>query len=422
MMRRLSDQIHHVTAPGVDVQLLPWQIDSVVSLRASYPCPVDLAAGEGIWLDLLAAMLDKGTRSRTKAVINDQLERIGASISFSAVGDRVDVSARFLARDLDLVLGLVREQLMEPAFDEGELALIKGRIRAHLARQQSDPVFMGRNRLSRILFDSDHPAYEWSVEELTAVLDGIEVDALQDLHSRNSLWDGLRVAVVGDVSGAHVSPIFDELVLKPDGPGLGFAKARRSVARAGEPAEIHIEIPDRPNMNVLLAHPIDVKTVSDDYLPLWMGTFILGGNFSSRLMTTVRDERGLTYGIRSYLSGMGALQPGAWMTSVTLSSKVVQEGLQVTSEVLSRFVEEGISEEELRDGKSTMIGSYEVDLSTTAGVAGRLLLNMHRGWGPSRIDDHPDLIASVQAREVNRIIGERFDPSLLTVVTSGTRA
>ncbi|NBR83723.1 MAG: hypothetical protein EBT52_08345, partial [Flavobacteriia bacterium] len=76
MMRRLSDQIHHVTAPGVDVQLLPWQIDSVVSLRASYPCPVDLAAGEGIWLDLLAAMLDKGTRSRTKAVINDQLERI----------------------------------------------------------------------------------------------------------------------------------------------------------------------------------------------------------------------------------------------------------------------------------------------------------------------------------------------------------
>jgi predicted Zn-dependent peptidase len=109
------------------------------------------------------------------------------------------------------------------------------------------------------------------------------------------------------------------------------------------------------------------------------------------------------------------------MTSVTLSSKVVQEGLQVTREVLSRFVEEGISEEELRDGKSTMIGSYEVDLSTTSGVAGRLLLNMHRGWGPSRIDDHPDLIASVQAREVSRIIGERFDPSLLTVVTSGTR-
>lgn len=420
-MKRLSEQVHRLTAPGLDVQVLPWQIDSVVSLRASYPCPVDLAAGEGLTLDLLAALLDKGTRQRTKIVIDDQLERIGASVSFSAHASRIDVSARFLARDLDMVLGLIREQLSEPALEEHELSLIKGRIRSHLAMQKSDPAFMGRNCLSRVLYGRDHPAHEWSPEDVLARIDTADVGLLRDLHERASMWDGLRAAVVGDLSGEEALIISESLSLKPDGSGLGFTYAPTPLTCSPDPGHRHLEIPDRPNLNVLMAHPVGVDTLSDDYLPLWMGTFVLGGNFSSRLMSEIRDERGLTYGIRSYLSGMGESWSGAWVTSVTLSADKLQEGVQATRQVLERFVEEGVSEDELYERKSTMIGAYEVDLSTTAGVAGRLLLNMNRGWEPSRLDDHPAMIAAVQTEDVNRVIRQWLHPSQLTIITAGTQ-
>ena len=95
------------------MQVLPWSIDSVVSVRGSYAAPVDHASGEGLKLDLLAAMLDKGTKQRSKSVIYDQLENTGASISFSSSGERIDFQVRCLARDLSPTLDLVQEQAAE---------------------------------------------------------------------------------------------------------------------------------------------------------------------------------------------------------------------------------------------------------------------------------------------------------------------
>jgi len=420
-LNRIAEHIRRHTADGIDVQVLPWQIDSVVSLRACYPCPVDLGAGEGFVLDLVAAMLDKGTRSRSKASINDELEGIGASISFSSSGNRLDVSARCLIRDLDTVLDLIREQIVEPSFNERELSLVKGRTRAHLTRQKSDPAFMSRSRLSRSLFGPDHPSYELALDDLLERVEQIDSAGLRAFHGRSTLWDGLRAAMVGDVGGLNPARLAERLAVRADGEGKGFEDVSTPGLQPAVPGTHHIEIPERPNLNVLMAHPVDVTTISDDYLPLWIGTFVLGGNFSSRLMSEVRDEKGLTYGIRSYLSGMGAHRAGAWMTSVTLSADKLEEGLTATRSVLDRFVRDGVSDEELQERKETMIGSYEVDLSTTSGVASRLLLNMNRGWEPERIDEHPTMVDDIQTDEVNDVVQQLLDPSQLTVVTAGSR-
>ena len=422
VLNRISKHIRRYSADGIDVQVLPWDIDSVVSVNASYACPVDLGAGEGLTLELMAAMLDKGTKSRSKAVLADRLERIGASISFSANGDRLDVGARCLARDLATVLELIREQVAEPAFDERELSLVKGRTRAHLSRRQSDPAYMSRNRLSRHLYGADHPSHELPVEELARKIEELQTGDLDGLHARPAMFDGLRTAIVGDVDALSPAEAATTLSVRPNGEGREFGKGTISFRPAASPGLHHIQIEDRPNLDVLMAHPVDVSTTSSTYLPLWVGVFVLGGNFSSRLMSEIRDEKGLTYGIRSYLSGMDASRSGAWVTSVTLSADKLDEGIDATRIVLDRFAQNGVSDLELEERKQTMIGSYEVDLSTTSGVASRMLLHMNRGWDPDRIDTHPEIIAAIHTDEVNRVVGGMLDPEALTVVTAGSKA
>lgn len=421
-MKRLSDHIRVHENAGSTIQVLPWDIDSVVSVRGSFPAFVDHAKGEGLQLDLLAAMLDKGTDGRSKADIYDQLERTGASISFSSSGDCLDFQVRCLSRDLETTLDLVREQVAQPAFLSDELDLVKGRTAAHLVRQASDPAYMSRNRLSRELYPLNHPSHEHPLSDLTDQINQISVDHLRALHKRSELFDGMRVAVVGDVAGLEAEDVAARLRVRSATDGNGFQQAGRLESPHGEAQSLHIDIPDRPNLNVLLGQSVGLTTVDPDYLALWTGIFVLGGNFSSRLMSTVRDEKGLTYGIRSYLSGMSATREGAWITGVTLSADKLEEGIAATTDVITEFADEGITQQELAERKQTMIGSYEVELATTSGAAGRLLLHMNRGWEVERIDTHPEHVDAIQTDEVNGAITRMLEARTLSLVTAGSRA
>lgn len=419
-MKRLSDHILIQDLNGSTVQVLPWRIDSVVSVQGSFATPVDHSSGEGLLLDLLAAMLDKGTKRRNKSALYDQLELTGASIAFSSSGDRLDFQVRCLARDLQATLALVTEQVAEPALLDEELALVKGRTAAHLARQASDPAYMCGNRISRTLYSQNHPSYQPALSDVMDRIESTTTQDLRNLHDRSTMFSGLRVAIVGDVPNLDPADVASALIVRPNATEGGFSISESSPPDPSDSQSHHIEIPDRPNLNVMLGHPVDLTTSNKDYLALWTAVFILGGNFSSRLMSQVRDEKGLTYGIRSYLSGMSANREGAWVTSVTLSQDKLEEGIAVTRDVITNFVENGVSSEELAERKQTMIGSYEVELATTSGVAGRLLLHMNRGWEAERVDSHPERVSAIQTDEVNGAINRMLDARALSLVTAGS--
>jgi zinc protease len=419
-LTRRSDHIRRHQKAAVDVQVLPWQIDSVVSLQGSWSVPVSYAEKAGLELDILAALLDKGTTKRDKQSLSALLESVGASISFSSGFGKVHVSARCLAPDVPMVLDLIREQIERPALPERELALLKGRMKAQFRRQRSDPGAVCRNEMSRVLFGPDHPSRELSFEATEALVDALDRDEVVALHGSSESWKGLRLAVVGDVGDIDPSTLSSALVLHEGTEDVFRPTGSRFLALM-DPEERHVPIPDRVNLNVQFAHPVDLNVLDDDWLPLWVGVFILGGNFSSRLMSVVRDQHGLTYGIRSALGYAGRHYPGAWTTSVTLSQDRLAEGIAVTREVMNRFVEHGVEEAELQERIETLCGSYEVELSTTAAVASRMLQNISRGRNPEHLDDHPTSVRSVRVEAVNAAIERHLHASSLSLVSAGTR-
>jgi len=171
-----------------------------------------------------------------------------------------------------------------------------------------------------------------------------------------------------------------------------------------------------------MGHALSLRRDHEDYAALYVGNYILGGNFSARLMTTVRDERGLTYNISSGLAGVSTRYDGYWQTAVTLSHDALDEGIDATKDVISRFVEEGATADELDAKKTTITGSYTVGLATTRRLAQSVLTNAERGFSMDYLDRFPTEVEALTLEEVNDAIRRYLRPAAMHEALAGTKA
>src|SRR5690606_17036870 len=108
---------------GVDLLVLETNVRDVVTLRGSLPAG-DAAAlsGNASVATLAGEMLDQGTTTKDKFTIAEQLEAVGATVDFSVGNDVLNISAKCLRKDVPLVLGLIAEQLRQPAFNAADFS------------------------------------------------------------------------------------------------------------------------------------------------------------------------------------------------------------------------------------------------------------------------------------------------------------
>ena len=399
--------------------ILPTPVQQVVSLRGAVWAGLDLSADlDDMALDLTTTLLDKGTTRRDRFAVAEALEDRGAELGFYADGLRVGFSGRCLAADLPDVLALLAEQLREPALDEAEFEKAKQQTAAGLRRTLDSTGAQAGGLLSRRLFPPDHPDYHPDPQDDLARLDRLTVEHVRDFHRRHVGSDALVLALVGDLDVERATAAATDALgsWAPHGHAATFA----AEARPERPGRAERAIADRQNLDVRFGHALDVRRGDPDYLALFAGVYVLGGSFSGRLMSTVRDEQGLTYGVGSRLAGMSVEHDGYWRTSITLSQENLERGIEATLEQIRLFCEEGVTESELREKLTAIAGGYKVGLATTGGLAASLLVNAERGFPTSYLDDYPRLIEALTADEVNAAIRRYLDPEKLHVTVAGT--
>jgi predicted Zn-dependent peptidase len=179
-------------------------------------------------------------------------------------------------------------------------------------------------------------------------------------------------------------------------------------------------MPDKTNIDVRMGHPLAVRQNEEVYTTLYIANFILGGNFSSRLMDIVRDEMGLTYGVNASLTGINRHYDGYWLVNITLSEDKLEEGLEATKNVLADFVAQGATADELADKKTTLTGTFKVQLATTNGLAATILRGLERGFGRDYLDRFPEWIEATTLEEINGAVKAHFDPGSLHTALAGS--
>ena len=414
----LAPRIHDRPAGPGRLLTLSTPVQDIVSWRGSFLAYPNLAEGHDPLQELTVSLLDKGTEHRDRFELARVLEACGAKLNLSSDGLYVDVSGRALVEDLPRVLDVLAEMLQVPAFEADEFEKAKAQAAAQVQRQMEKTGAQASAALTRRLFGPGHPNYNEAPETVLEQLQRLTLDdvrAYHDAHFGATEW---TLAVVGDLDHDTVESVVAE-AFADWAPHDAAPTHEETGAPDAEPGRSVIAMPDKSNVDVRLGHALPLRRDHDDYPALYVGNYILGGNFAARLMNTVRDEKGLTYHIGSGLSGVTTRYAGYWKTRVTLSHDTLEEGIDATTAVIRDFVEEGATAEELEDKKTTITGSYSVGLATTSSLAQSILTNAERGFEVDYLDAFPDEIRALSLDAVNDAVRTYLRPDAMHEALAG---
>ncbi len=405
----LAPRIHDREAGPGRLLTLQTAVDDIVSWHGSFLAYPDVASGDDHLQELTVSLLDKGTGQRDRFALAQVLEECGAKLNLSSDGLYVDVSGRALVDDLPRVMDVLAEMLQEPAFEETEFEKARAQAAAEVQRRMEKTGAQASAALSRRLFGAGHPNYSEAPEQALRRLQQFSVADVRAYHAEHFGSTEWTLAVVGDLEHDRVASVVAEAFA--DWSSHDAEPAHETDTAPDEEAgRSVIPMPDKSNVDVRMGHAVPLRRDHEDYQALYLGNYILGGNFSARLMNEVRDEKGLTYHIGSGLSGVTTRYAGYWQTRVTLSHDALEEGLAATTDVIREFVEEGASEEELADKKTTITGSYTVGLATTQRLAQSILTNAERGFDVAYLDRFPEEIEALTLEEVNGAVRRYLRP------------
>ena len=300
-VRTFAERIREVRIGACRLLILPTEVENVVSWRGSFLSNPDFKSGEELTQSLVVALLDKGTRKRDKFEIAEELENRGAQINFRQRGLRTGFSGRSLRGDFLDVFGIMAEQLNEPLMDAGEFDKARTRIAASVQRSLEQTGARASLALSQLMYSASHPNYTFSHEKELEQIEAIELAQLHDYHANHFGANDCIIVVVGDIDVDEVEQTVDRYFAqwKPHVAPTGF----ESVFEKKKPLVAKIAMPDKFNLDVKMGHQVNLRRNEQDFIPLHIGNFILGGNFSSRLMDIIRDEMGLTYGVHTQSFG-----------------------------------------------------------------------------------------------------------------------
>jgi len=310
--------------------------------------------------DMVAGLMNYGARGDkgllTEAQIADEIADLGANIGLSVGGERAILRIRSLSRkDLrDRAVQLAAAMLSAPSYDPKIVEREKQRTITSLREAETKPEFVLERRFKKSVYGNYPLADSPSVQSVSSV----NVNDLKQFHKQFYRGDRMIVSIVGDVDRAQAAEIVQTLLKQIPQSGQPIAKLpdlQRSPIEALAQREIQIPF-DSQQAHIAMGMTA-VACNNPDYFPLLVGNYILGGGgFVSRLMSEVREKRGLAYSVFSYFAP--GKENGIFQAGLQTKNDQAALALDVMSTTIAQFIADGPTPSELEAAKSNLINGY----------------------------------------------------------------
>ncbi|WP_417240748.1 M16 family metallopeptidase [Celeribacter halophilus] len=360
---------------------------------------------------LMMATLEEGAGDMDAQAFANARDSLAASFRFNASMDSVSVSARFLSENRDDAISLLRTALMEPRFDQAAVDRVRSQVLSILRNAETDPGEIASDTFYKQAF-GDHP-YGNNDNGTPESVAGLTRDDMFLAKNRVMTRDRLYVSAVGDITAEELSALLDDLLgdLPETGPQL---PERVEPALSGGVTVVPFETPQ----SVVMFGQKGIKRDDPDFIPAYIANEVLGGHGESRLMEEVREKRGLTYGVGSYLVPFDHSE--LVMGQFSSGNEVVAEAIDVVKTEWKKFAEKGLTAEELENVKTYLTGAYPLRFDGNAPIA-RILVGMQMdGLSPDYIATRNDMVNAVTLDEINAVIKRLYDPEALSFVVVGS--
>lgn len=409
---RASVDIQEVTSEsGVTAWLVEDHSIPIVSVRFAFSggSTQDPEGKEGL-ANLMSGLFDEGAGDLDSDAFQERLDEIGAEMTFSAARDAMYGQMRMLSEEREASLEMLRLAINEPRFDEAPFERIRAQIVTGIVAGERNPQTQGRDAFARALY-GEHP-YARRTDGTTETLASMSPDDLRRFHEANFARSNLSVAVVGDIDAETLRGELDRLF-----GDLPEEADQTEVERVQPVLAQEVDWPyPLPQASLQLVYPGIDREDPEFFAAFLMNHVLGGGSFSSRLFDEVRERRGLSYGIGSYLTN--SAYASSLMIATSTRADRVDETLQVINETLARMADEGPSEAELERAKTYVIGAYAINnLDSSLSIARTLVELQKDDMGIDYIDRRAELIRAVTVEETRQAAARllRADPALLVI-------
>ncbi|MEM9717018.1 MAG: pitrilysin family protein [Pseudomonadota bacterium] len=362
-------------------------------------------------VEFVMAMLEEGTGDLDAVAFAQAQESLGARFSFGSERDSININASILNETRDASVDLLRRAMIEPSFDPVAFDRVKAQLESGYRSDLEDPREIGSAALNALAFPG-HP-YGRPLEGRLEQLQTITRDDLIAVHQDVLAKDRMIVSVVGDISANELGVLLDRLF---DGlPDTGAPlPPRADYALDGGKTVIEFENPQSIASFVQPGITFD----DPDFFPAFVMNRILGGGgLTSRLSTEIREKRGLTYGVGSYLATFDLAE--VYAGQVASANEDIAEAVELIKTEWVRMAEEGVTEEELTAAQQFITGSYALRFDGNARIAGVLTGMQLNGLPISYMETRNNRVNAVTVEDIQRVAADLLQPEALHFVVVG---
>lgn len=359
-------------------------------------------------------MMTLGAGGVSEEDISKRMADIGARLGGDFDVDRAGFKLRTLSstNELNKALEIYTKILQQPDFSAAILAREKTRILSSIQESETQPESIASKTFMQLMYNT-HPYALDESGEVASVSTFTREDLLA-FYQQHYGAQGAVIAMIGDMSREQAANIAEQIAA-----GLPKAPKPAPIAKVQYPSQaIEKRIPHPASQShILMGYP-GIKRGDADYYPLYVGNYILGGGgFVSRLTEEVREKRGLVYSVYSYFMPMAEFGP--FQLGLQTKKEQSAEAIKVVQETLQQFVNNGVTESELKAAKQNIIGGFPLRLDSNNKILDYLAMIGFYKLSPTYLEEFSKKVNAVTIAQIKEAYQRRIDTQKFVKVIVG---
>ena len=403
-----------VTSPGgIKAWFVSDHTNPILTIKFSFRggAALDPVGKVGL-ANMVAGLLDEGAGDLKSRDFQQKLEDLAINLNYSSGRDEFSGSLKTLVRNQDLAFKLLHLSLTNPRFDKQPIERIRSQILVGLKQKLENPHAIASQKLFKTLYPNH--VYGRPTDGTISTVTGLNINDLRTFVQNRLAKNNLIIGVVGDITpielGKHLDAIFGKLPAKA---------ASWKIQKIDPVSKGQVIVIDRdiPQSSILVAEKGVMRDDPDFYAAYVLNHILGGGSFTSRLYAEIREKRGLVYSIstRLYPFENSTLILG----SAGTANKRAHETLSVIKAEWDRMAIGGIRQEELRDAKTYLTGSFPLRFSSSNQIASMLVGMQTANLPIDYLQTRNGIIEAISHSDIARVAAKMLKSENLVTVVVG---
>jgi zinc protease len=367
---------------------------------------------------MTASLMNEATQNFTAEQIQEELRKLGSRININGGSTSTTMTISSLKKNLGKTLEIAEEILMRPAFSEEDFNRIKNQQLEGIKASQKNPSAIANTVFDRLLYGDEH-IFSVPTSGIEETVSAITLDDVKKFYNSYYSPSISEVVVVGDITKKEVDA------------QLGFLKKWEAKAvkipvlpTAKPSSKTKVYLVDKvsaPQSEIRIGYVTDMKyDVTGDYYKSYLMNFPLGGAFNSRINLNLREDKGWTYGARSYFDSDD--EPGPYTASSGVKATATDSSVFEFMKEISTYRKDGISDEELAFMRSAIGQRDALSYETPNQKAGFLRRINHYNLDKNFVAKQNEIISTISKNELNNLAKKYLADESLYILVVGDGA